>query len=209
MELPVNKLLFCAAIAIAALALPAAAGAESVVPPENSAATQYTEAIPTGGGQQNAEGGHRGKNRSPSSVLGSKKAKKLEAQGPQGHAAAQLAAETAPPPAQPSGEAAPQPSPGTSASASPPRSGASSDEASSNPGKGNRGNARRGVPSQPAAAARPPLDASDGSSGLGEVLGQATGSSSDGELGLLLPLLVLGMLVWALAYGLRRKRPLS
>ena len=43
-----------------------------------------------------------------------------------------------------------------------------------------------------------------GSSGLGEVIGQATGSSS-GELGLLLPLLIIAVVIWSAAY-LRRQR---
>ncbi len=38
-----------------------------------------------------------------------------------------------------------------------------------------------------------------GSSGLGEVLAQATGSSS-GQMGLLLPLILIAALVWAVAF---------
>jgi hypothetical protein len=45
-----------------------------------------------------------------------------------------------------------------------------------------------------------------GSSGLGEVLGQATGSSSSGQLGLLLPLVVIGAIAWALAFFWRQRR---
>jgi hypothetical protein len=198
------KLLFPAAIAIVAIALPAAAAAESIVPPENSAATQYTEAIPTGGGQKNASQAGNGKKRSPSAVLGSKKAKKLETQGPQGHAAAQVAAETAPPVMYATSEAASEPPPTPSTAASTPHPTSSHDEAGSRTGRA----MRDGAPHEsPAAVTRPPsLDTSGGSSGFDEVLGQATGASSNGELGLWLPLLVLAALIWALLYGLRRKR---
>jgi hypothetical protein len=204
MDFPANKLFFCA-LALAALALPASAAGESVVPPENSAATQYTEAIPTGGGQKDAGGSGNGKKRSPSSVLGSKKAKKLEAQGPQGHAAAQTAAETAPATVRATSEAAPAPG-------EPAPHHAGSRGAAKPPQRGNAGGSEapnaRSPQTQP--VARPPqLDATSGSSGLGEVLGQATGASAGGELGLLLPLLVLATFIWALLYGLRRKRPVA
>ena len=46
----------------------------------------------------------------------------------------------------------------------------------------------------------------DGSSGLGAVLGQATGSSDSGQLGLLLPLIVLATIAWSVAYLVRRRR---
>lgn len=190
MELHGKKLLFQVAVALATLVTPASAAAASIVPPENSAATQYTEAIPTGGGQQDAG---QGKKRAPSSVLGSKKAKKLEAQGRAGRAAAQIAAETAPFEQQTSEAVANAPS--TS-----PQGGASGD-----PGEG-RTPAKRSGPARPAAHA-PHLDASGGATGFGEVLGQAVGTSSGGEFGRLLPLLILGTLIWALIYGLRRKRP--
>jgi len=195
MELPAKKLLFCAAIALAALAPPASAAAESVVPPENSAATQYTEAIPTGGGQQDAAKTGQGEKRSPSSVLGSKKARKLDAQGPQGHAAAQVAAETAPAPVQATSGIAPsEPTPQRT-------------QGKSDSGRTHRGSATGRGAAEATPAGR--LDTYGGSPGLGQVLGQATGSSSGGELGLLLPLLVLAGLIWALVYGLRRKRPVA
>jgi len=208
MELPANKLLFCAAVALAALASPASGAAEPVVPPENSAATQYTEAIPTGGGQQDAGKAGHDKKRSPSSVLGSKKAKKLDAQGPQGHAAAQIAAETAPAPIQPTSEASSEPSSAPSGSVHAPQHTASQGEATSHNKRTRQGNeAKRGSNRAAPVSRGPDLEMSGGSSGLGEVLGQATGASAGGELGLLLPLLVLGTLAWALLYGLRRKRP--
>jgi hypothetical protein len=196
MESPAHKLLLPAAIAIAAVALPATAVAEPIVPPENSAATQYTEAIPTGGGQKDAGKSGNGKKRTPSSVLGSQKTKKLNAQGPQGHAAAEVAAETAPPPVEATSEAAAGPAPKSGEPAPAPSHSAARGEP-----KAHAGNAT--------SERAPRLDASGGSSGLGEVLAQATGASSGGELGLLLPLLLLTTLIWALLYGLRQKRPVT
>jgi hypothetical protein len=47
-----------------------------------------------------------------------------------------------------------------------------------------------------------------GSSGLAEVLRQATGSSSSGEMGLLLPLIIVATLAGSLIYlAGRRRRP--
>ena len=45
-----------------------------------------------------------------------------------------------------------------------------------------------------------------GSSGLSEVLGQATGSSSSGEMGLLLPLVIVAAVLGAIAYAVARRR---
>jgi hypothetical protein len=147
----------------------AAAGQRPVVPPENSAATQYTEAYPTAGGDSTPHGSSH----SPGRVLGRRDAKQLEAAGPEGKAAAEVAAATAP-----SAAAPPRRAPG---SKRPGGSGASP-----------RAGAARG-------------GGQDGSSGLGEVLGQATGASSGG-MGVLLPLIVLGALAWSGAYAWRRRR---
>lgn len=193
------------AAAVAILTLPAPAAAEPVVPPENSAATQYTEAIPTGGGQKDAgKAGDRDK-RSPATVLGSEKAKKLEAHGKEGREVAEVVAATAPetsaapietPPPSPQSEPEPAPTP----------------DASGNGGA----KLRAGVgPAEPVAGATAQmqggpaarqLDIPAGSSGLGEVLAQATGSSSTGQLGALLPLLVLATILWSLAYLWRQRQ---
>lgn len=45
-----------------------------------------------------------------------------------------------------------------------------------------------------------------GSSGLSEVLGQATGSSSSGEMGLLLPLVIVAAILGAVVYAIARRR---
>jgi hypothetical protein len=177
------------ATAIAGLALPAAATAEYLVPPGNSAATQYTEALPTAGGHSDAEKPGKKQSRTPSEVLGPRNARQLEDHGAAGREAAEFAAETAP------GDGV-QPRQDTKGSD---KSRGGRDEEGNVPGKeggavgvGNHGG---GGPS--------------GSSGLGEVIAQATGSPS-GPLGLLLPLAIVGAAAWALAFALRqRNRPAS
>lgn len=167
---------FLTAAAIAACALPSAALA-SLVPPGNSAATQYTEAYPTAGGPtQTGRGGH-GASRSPSHVLGARNTRRLAAQGAQGRAAAAVAAATAP-----------------SAETTAPGGKAAGQATPAGPGDAAGGN-----------ESRPSSGSPGGSSGLGEAIGQATGSSS-GELGPLLPLLIAATVLWALASLWRRTR---
>lgn len=190
------------AATVATFALPLAAQAEYLVPPGNSAATQYTEAVPTASGPKaGAKSNHNHQAESPDKVLGSRNAARLEAQGPQGQAAAEVAAATAPLPV-----AASEPS--TSA-------GGKSGQAEKQGAKGGSGGGG-GSPSQSGNGAGADEDTGptpryaepNGSSGFGEVLGQATGSSSSGQLGLLLPLIVLATVAWAVAYVLhQRKRP--
>ncbi len=207
----VRTICFAAALA---LALPAnALGAEeasSVVPPENSAATQYTEAIPTAGGDKETDGGRKP---SPAKVLGAKNAKRLESHGKEGREVAEIVAETAPAPAaDPSVAEEPTPprksSPQNTASSE--TQGSDGEEAGgAGAGKGS------GPPSRPTespAAKQTPASTElpSGSSGLGEVIAEATGSSSSGQLGGLLPLAILAAIVWALAYFWRQqKRPVG
>lgn len=170
-------------VAIATFAIPSAATAEYLVPPENSAATQYTEALPTAGGPKDS--GRRGQktNRSPTKVLGTRNTQRLEEQGPAGHAVAAIAADTAP-----------------STVAQPPVE----QKADQKPSGGHPDNTPQPAPY----GARPQADQPSGSSGLGEAIAHATGFSSSGGMGLLLPLLILGALVWAVSYWARqRKRP--
>jgi hypothetical protein len=165
------------ATSIAVLALPAAANAEYLVPPGNSAATQYTESIPTAGGHSDAEKPSKQGHRTPTEILGSHNAQQLESQGEAGREAAEFAAETAP------GGAVP-----TSASDRP------GGESDSEPEQGTGGAGGRAG------------DGPNGSSGVGQTIAQATGSS--GPLGALLPLAIVGAAAWALAFFLRqRNRP--
>ena len=184
------------AVAIAIFALPAAAAGEPVVPPENSAATQYTEALPTGGGSKDAgKVGDRDKVK-PAAVLGADKAKKLESHGKEGREVAEVVAATAPSPAP-----APPPSPAP---------GGSGDGAKATQGSGGASQAKLGdneaVTPLSAGPSVRQVDIPAGSSGLGEVLAQATGSSSSGQLGALLPLLIVAALAWALAFLWRQRQ---
>jgi hypothetical protein len=138
-----------AALAILAIA-PAAAAGQRVIPPDNGAVNQYTETFPTTGGDATSDG----EPPPPEKVLGRRNAERLESLGPEGRAAAALAAKTAPP--------------------------------------GMDGGARGG-------GAKPPPgsvgEESSGSSVFGEIVGQATGSSGSGEMGLLLPLVIVAAVV--------------
>lgn len=203
-------------IAALLLALPASAMGEeeaaSVVPPENSAATQYTEALPTAGGDKEAHGD--GRKPSPAKVLGAENAKRLESHGKEGREVAQIVAETAPAPAQSAGTS---PSQGSS-----PES-AEDNQAKEDEGRGGAAGGKSdggsGPPSRPEAPAHPqgptaqpadpPAALPDGSSGLGEVLAEATGSSSSGQLGALLPLAIIATIVWSLGYFWRQRRPVE
>ncbi|HEX3172614.1 MAG TPA: hypothetical protein VHQ43_00145 [Solirubrobacterales bacterium] len=178
---------------IAALALPAAATAEYLVPPSNSAVNQYTETYPTAGGQKQTGKGQRAE-KHPAKVLGSRNAQQLDEQGADGRAAAKLAAQTAP-----------QQASSTGASGNGTGGGQTTGGGNSATGGGaSAGNGKGGE----AGAQTPKTDASEGSSGLRSVLSQATGSSSSGALGLLLPLAILGAIAWSVLYLLRqRKRP--
>jgi hypothetical protein len=174
------------AVATVALALPSAAGAEQVVPPGNSAATQYTEAIPTAGGPKGTGGGGGQSGRTPAKSLGSRNARRLQAQGPEGKAAAAVASETAPTPAA--------------------TTGAPETEAPKRTGGATKGGGAHRSPS--AAEPRTAIESPDGGSGLGEAISQATGASAPGGTDLLLPLAFLGAFAWAIAYLLRqRKKP--
>lgn len=187
------------AATVAILALPQAANAEYYVPPSNSAATQYTESFPTAGGDRNAENGAAKNHHSPSKVLGSRNVQRLESQGPEGHAVAEIAAETAPAESVVTTQASEGPKGNAGHNPAKP-------QAKSKPDHVKPAN----TPQQPA---REPQSLGSvepsGSSGLGEVIGQATGSSSSGGLGLLLPLVLIGTVAWSVAYlsSKRRKKP--
>jgi len=185
----------------ASLAPPAAAAAPagSVVPPENSAATQYTEALPTAGGNKETGGGGKSGQRSPAKVLGTHNAHRLESHGKQGREVAEVVAETAPETSPPV-EASPAPKPEHSSSGN----GGGKAEGGSHPPPHHAVNHvdRQLAPSQRLTGREIP----SGSSGLGEVLAAATGSSSSGQLGLLLPLAIAAAIAWSLAYLWRQRR---
>jgi hypothetical protein len=184
-----SKALLAAATGLAIAAFPPLpAAAEPVVPPGNSAATQYTEAFPTPGGERPLGGGGHG-SRKPSSVLGPRNARRLDAKGPQGRAVAALATATAP-----------------VASGSGRGGGAGGGGAAGGGGEGAPPPAGTGEGAPGARAAQPAPPEPHGSGGFEEVIGQATGASSSGEMGLLLPLAIAAVLLWSLAYLWRQRR---
>jgi hypothetical protein len=185
------------AVIVAVLALPQVATAEYYVPPSNSAATQYTETFPTAGGDRDAENGSAKRHHSPSKVLGSRNAHRLESRGPQGQAVAEIAAETAPTESIVTTQDETSPKDSTGQGQAKPHA-----EPTTHPDSS--GTRQQPVEERPAPSAGP-----NGSSGLGEVIAQATGASSSEGLGVLLPLVLLGTVVWSLAYlsARRRKKP--
>ena len=186
-----------AAIAIAALfASPTAAVGleEAVVPPSNSAATQYTETFPTSGGDKKTD--QKPTHRSPTKVLGKHNVQKLQKHGAEGQAAAETAAATAP-----SSIATSQPAPAPSTQSSAGASGNDNGGASAPQVQANtKGGDQTVRPSAPQPA---------GSSGIGAAIGQATGLSSSGQSGPLLPLAILTAALWSLAYLWRQRRQVS
>lgn len=207
MENTLLRIAIAAAATFALAALPALALAETVVPPGNSAATQYTETFPTTGG--NAEvndsisgggsrGGHssHGGGRSPEKVLGSDTAHELESHGEEGQAVAELATESAAPAGHKGGSG-------------------KSHKRDANGGKHTSGKAKladavavggAGNNASAPANLNVVLTKTEGSSGVSGVLSHATGSSS-GEMGIFLPLVLLAVPLCALIYVWRRRQP--
>lgn len=203
--------LLTAILALAlSLAAPAYAGAEAIVPPGNSAAAQYTEAFPTASGERDTD--KQKQKRSPQKVLGEEGSKQLQSKGQDGKAVAEIVAETSP-------------APDSAAAAVEPESSGSGGQAdgsgnSKGPKDGGEGGSQQSSGGGPAAGggnggSSPNGDGTatttievSGSSGLGEAVGQATGaSSSDGlGMGLLLPLILVGGLVWAILFAWRRRQ---
>jgi eukaryotic-like serine/threonine-protein kinase len=171
----------------AALVAPSAATAAAIVPPGNSAVNQYTQTIPTSKG--NKEVRQKGDG-SPSKTLGHSATKKLQKQGKDGNATAELAA-------------AGTPASAVVASGSGSGSGGGS-TAGGGSATGADGSAAQG--SSGLGGSQAVADADEGKSGLGQVVGEVTGTSSSGDLGLLLPLAIIAACVWCAAYFWRHRR---
>lgn len=186
-----RKCVWSTAIAFAALVAPAAAAEAPVVPPSNSAANQYTEAFPTPGGDRKTD--HSGR-RPPRRVLGPGKARELEARGPDGRTLAAVTAATAPATVEAGGAPTDVADRGAAAQGGTGGGGGPTSGPQDEPGGDGGGEASRTV-AQPA-----------GSSGAGEVLGQATGLSSAGQSAALLPLVLIATVLWAVAYLFRQRR---
>jgi hypothetical protein len=199
-------------------ALPSFASAGEVVPPGNSAATQYTQVFPTSGGNvavgTSIGESNGGRQKPPAQVIGKKTTQELESQGPEGKAVAQLAAESAPttsesePSESSSGGAAGGGggnSGGHHGGANPAGGGQGGDKARAGGGQGGGGSSANNPPSSGNANTAAAEAAGTGSSGFSEVLGQATGSSS-GQMGAFLPLVLLAALGLALVHMWRRRQ---
>jgi hypothetical protein len=167
-----------------------------LLPPGNSAANQYTEAFPTARGGQDPEQSE-GKPRKGSSLqaLGARNVRRLEAEGAEGRAAAELAAATAPSTVD-SVDSLPETAP------TEPRR----DAKPAADKKPHRATKEPTVDVETAVVvAAADVDPPSGASGLSEVIGQATGSSASGGLGLWLPLIFIGVLGWAGGYTWSRR----
>ncbi len=188
---------------VVALLLPPSALAEYLVPEGNSAVTQYTEGFPTGGGEKKAGGG--GKKATPAQAIGAKNAKKLEDHGPEGAEVAEVAAETAPeevPAGEPPSDSGDQGSNGNQGHAHKHKSGGKPAKDKKQP----QGDPKQDEDQSAAPPPAPSGDGPSGSSGLSEILAAATGSSTNGSLGLLLPLAILAALAWGLLYFFRQRK---
>jgi hypothetical protein len=155
------------------------------VPPGVSGANQYTETLPGPGGNSAAGGGKStgdgtGGPKSAAQTLGATNARKLEALGPEGKAASELATQSSP------------------ASSNSKRAG-HKDAKPSGPGSGEKAESSISTRSSDA----------PGSSGVQQVLGQITGTggSDSGGMNWLLPLLIGASVVVAATYLFARHRP--
>jgi hypothetical protein len=172
---------------LAAALAPAAAGAASLVPQENSAVSQYTEGFPTGGGEKGSSSSGDS-HVTPGQAIGADNAKKLDQRGAEGRAAAEVAAATSP----------------LATSAGSSGGGDQRGVGKSRGGQhGNGGNgATRGGDGQKSAAE--PSSAGAGSGAVGTLAEAATGTDSR-ELGVILPLFLLAALIWGAAYAVRSR----
>jgi len=187
-----STLALAAALA-ASLALPSAAAAEFLVPPDNSAVNQYTESLPTPRGSRDSEQSEGKRRPSPSEALGKRNARRLERQGEDGRAVAAFAAAT-----EPSAD-------GTEPAEDEGGSGAGAGRGDGESGSAGGAPASGGSNGDTATAKRTEVAEPNGSSAIAEVVGEATGTSS-GRLGLLLPLLIVATSIWAGAYALRHRQ---
>lgn len=208
MRLHILRIALATALTVALVA-PAQVLADYYVPPQNSAANQYTESFPGAGGEK----GGKGKKATPADTLGARNAKRLEERGPAGKAAAEMAAETAPTEVPTtdatggsegsggvdsgeSGTAGTGSSFGTGGGAG--GSGSGGDTAGTKGGSTSSGGTN-------VAGNAVKVDQPQGSSAVGQVVGQATGIG-DGNVGIWLPLVILLTLAGSIAYAARSRQ---
>jgi hypothetical protein len=199
MRLHILKIALATALTVA-LVVPAHSLAEYYVPPENSAANQYTESFPGAGGEK----GGKGKKATPADTLGTRNAERLEERGPDGKAAAELAAETAPSQLPTDGATGGGEGGGGDTGAA----GGGTSTGAGTGGSGSAGTAgtKGGSASSGGGVGQSAkVDQPQGSSGVGHVLGQATGIG-DGNVGIWLPLVILLTLAGSIAYAARSRQ---
>lgn len=185
----------------ASLAVPVAASAEYLVPEGNSAVNQYTEGVPSAGGEKGTRNGEFSEPVKPGQAIGAENAKKLSEQGPEGQAVAEVAAETAPEaPVTENPEANRPAGHGKQGDRSPVHKG----------GKGKKHHGKKGTSNQEsreASAGAAPAGGNgfDGSSGVGATLAAATGTE-EGQLSLLLPLIIIAAVAGGATYAVRQRK---
>ncbi len=189
-----TRILLALATSVALLALPAAASAEYFIPDGNSAVNQYTEGVPSGGGEKSTKGAGE-KPVKPSQAIGAKNTEKLEqAGGQEGREVAEVAAETAPPDIVAVEQE--QQSDGQQSG---------NGQAANGKGQGRQnGSGSTNTRDNEAVVPTSSGDGPSGSGGLGEIVSAATGGS-DGGIGLLLPLAIVGALAWGVGYAWRKR----
>jgi hypothetical protein len=199
---PKLTLLPITALAVLACCLPATASAGALVPPGNSAVNQYTETFPTSEGEEQSSL-EKEKGVTPGQVLGAGKAHQLEDKGAAGKAVAQFTAETAPSSSSDSGDG--ESTAGGNGSGDGNGKGKTPQKQG---GKGPDGNGEEGESSGGGGAANTGSggsSGSSGSSGFGEIVSQATGTSS-GSVGLWLPLILIAVIAWSAVYAWRNRQ---
>lgn len=189
-------ILLALATSVALLALPAAASAEFFIPDGNSAVNQYTEGVPSGGGEKSTKGAGE-KPVKPGKAIGAENTKKLEqAGGQEGREVAEVAAETAPPEiVAVEDQAGDEQNGGKSQGKS---AGNGKDAQGPNEGEDD-GNGEATAVVTPASG-----DGPSGSGGVGEIVSAATGGSAGG-IGLLLPLVIIAAVAWGIFYAWRKR----
>lgn len=185
-------ILLALATSVALLALPAAASAEYFIPDGNSAVNQYTEGVPSGGGEKSTKGAGE-KPVKPGKAIGAENTKKLEqAGGQEGREVAEVAAETAPP--------------DIVAVEEEQTGGKQGDGKAEGDQNGKDSTGGNGESDGEATAVVTPTsgDGPSGSGGVGEIVSAATGGSAGG-VGLLLPLAIVAALAWGIFYAWRKR----
>jgi len=162
-----------------------AIAASTKAPPGLSGAVQYTETIPGPGGNKpvrDIKGDKAKRHGSPAQTLGAKPAAKLEALGPEGRAAADLAA--------------------AGAVDKSPKNGRNHHRSTAAGSKGGTGPGAGGVKTGGGSEA-------SGSSSIGQIADQVFGSSGPTGMGLLQPILIVFCAIAALTFIVGRRRSSS